>query len=279
MAEVAVELEVIRFGRIKMPHDYVVRPPGRRLSRWLTGFRPGVDAFDGSCLAFVVRHPAVGVILVDTGLHPGAYGRVAADFGFPTGWMFRGLEPIGTPFDQALRQRGVDPAAVEQVVMTHLHVDHTSGIRLLPRAEFILAKAEWAAACRRTARLKGYNPDHLPDAGRTRLVDLEHQGVPHGPLTHTVDLLGDGTMRLAWTPGHTPGHLSVVVRTRDRGEVLLVGDAAYTEGNIRRQALPLITVDDTQARRSLAQLNAYADAHPSTLLVPSHDPTAWHQLT
>lgn len=60
-----------------------------------------------------------------------------------------------------------------------------------------------------------------------RLLDAEADGIAHGPLTHTIDLLGDKGVCLAWTPGHPAGHLSVL-RTDNLGEVLLVGDAAYT---------------------------------------------------
>ncbi|GAC1318455.1 MAG: hypothetical protein NVSMB25_07900 [Thermoleophilaceae bacterium] len=56
--------------------------------------------------------------------------------------LFRGLRPAEAPYDEQLRALSIDPADVERVIMTHLHVDHTSGMRLLPRAEFTCARAE-----------------------------------------------------------------------------------------------------------------------------------------
>jgi N-acyl homoserine lactone hydrolase len=92
-----------------------------------------------------------------------------------------------------------------------------------------------------------------------------------------VDLLGDGSVRLVSTPGHTKGHMSVLVRT-GAGEALLAGDAAYTLRNVREQALPLLTADAGRHRRSLAELKAFMDARPGAPLVPSHDPEAYRAL-
>ena len=274
----AVTLDVIHVARIPIPHGYVFRPAGRSLSRWWSGFRVGPDAVDCVCLAFVIGHPTAGAILVDTGLHPDAH-RSLSDLGWPMRLMFRALEPIGAPFDRQLRSLGIVPDAVEHVVMTHLHVDHTGGMRLLPSARFTCTRAEWTAAQRRFAAGKGYAAHHLPDARRMRLIDPEADGTPHGAFTHTVDLLGDDTVRLLSTPGHTPGHLSVLVHTHEHGDVLLVGDAAYTRRNIDEDVLPLITDDDHASRTSMRQIREHVASAPRTLVVPSHDPTAWHQLS
>ena len=256
---IAVELQPIVTGHLVLPERYAFRTLGNPLAR-----------LKAVCLAFVLRHPAAGVVLVDTGFHPDAGDDRRKDFGPAMSAMFASLKP--QPFDRQLRDAGVDPAAVERVVMTHLHVDHTSGMRLLGRARFSIARAEWAAVG--GGARKGYVRQHLPPASRIDLVDFDGA---HGPFGATADLLGDGSIRLLSTPGHTPGHLSVLVRTR-RGEVLLAGDAAYTRRNIREQVLPLLTTDAAAHRRSLAELKAFAEAHPEVPVLPSHDPDAHLEL-
>jgi N-acyl homoserine lactone hydrolase len=275
---VTVEVDVIHFASLPTPHDYVFRPDGRPLSRWWTGLRAGDDALDGPCLAFILRHPERGVTLIDTGLHPDAHASVASDFGWPMRALFKGLRPVGPAFDEQLRDRGVDPDAIERVIMTHLHVDHTSGMRLLPNARFICTPEEWAATRRRDSALKGYVAHHLPDEHRVNLVDLTASGSPEGPFALTHDLFGDGSVRLVFTPGHTPGHLSVLVSTHDLGDVLLAGDAAYTLRSIQEERLPLLTDDDTRSRATLRQLRDYQAAHPAAVVVPTHDPEAWRRL-
>jgi N-acyl homoserine lactone hydrolase len=270
-----VKVDVIVTGELPIPPGYVYREGGNRALQVAAALRPGRGQLPSQCLAFVVHHPDAGPILVDTGFHPQAAEDLRADFGPLMALVFRSLRPTGS-FDAQLRALGVAPAAVTRVVMTHLHVDHTSGMRLLPNAEFICAREEWAAATQPRASRAGYIGHHLPDQGRMRLVDFRAQGEPHGPFDFTIDLLGDGSLRLVSTPGHTRGHLSVLVGAEQ--PVLLVGDAAYTLRSIEEQRLPLFSADESAARRSLERLKAYADAEPRATLVPTHDPEAWRAL-
>jgi glyoxylase-like metal-dependent hydrolase (beta-lactamase superfamily II) len=266
---------VIRAAEVAMPSAYAFRRPG---PRWRSLLPSGEKPLRAPCLAFALQHPDAGVILVDTGLHPDAHADLRADFGLGMSLLFRGLRPVGPPFHQALSEHGIDPTAVPRVIMTHLHVDHTGGMRLLPHARFTVTRPEWAAAQAPRAALAGYVARHLPPAGRVELVDPA-QWEPWGPFTRTCDWLGDGSIRLISTPGHTPGHLSVLVRIDSEREVLLVGDAAYTRRSIGEGLLPLRTADDAASRRSLAELRQFAQTHPQALVVPTHDPEAWRELS
>ena len=277
-AATTVQVEVIRTGELRIPHAYAYRPAGNPLSRLAGLVRPAGEALRSPCLAFVLRHPEAGTILVDTGFHADAACDRRKDFGLAMSVMFRGLRASSEPFDEQLRRRGVDPAAVERVLMTHLHVDHTSGMRLLPNARFTVNRREWAAATGRGAAAKGFVAHHLPDESRVDLVDLDAEGRPHGPFGRTIDLLGDGSIRLVSTPGHTPGHTSLLLRASGGRPVLLVGDAAYTRRNVRAEILPLLTADDRAYRESLREIAAFAEREPDATLVPSHDPGAWREL-
>jgi N-acyl homoserine lactone hydrolase len=274
-----IELEVILTGEGPIPYGYVYRATGNRLNRVVAGIRPGGKMLFVPNLAFVVRHPSAGTLLIDTGLHPDAKGDLRRDFGLPMSVMFRQLRPASEPFDEQLRALDIDPDGVEPVIMTHLHVDHTSGMRLLPRAEFTCSGVEWSAAHTRLAASKGYVRHHLPAASRMRLLDFERDGKPYETFDKTIDLLGDGSVRLISTPGHTAGHLSVLLRLARGPRVLVVGDAAYTLRNIHEEILPMITADDGASKRSIREIKAFAEREPDVVLVPTHDPDAWQRLS
>jgi N-acyl homoserine lactone hydrolase len=112
------------------------------------------------------------VVLIDTGMHPDASRDLRRDFGLPMSLLFRSLKPAPDTFAEQLRGVGVAAEEVKQVVMTHLHVDHTSGMRLLPEATFVCTRAEWAAAQSRFPAAHGYVSRHLPKLVR------------RGPLPH-----------------------------------------------------------------------------------------------
>ena len=272
-----VALEVVRVGEVPMPHAYVYRPAGGLVTRLASLVRPDGDKLRAPLLWYAIRHPSAGTVLIDTGLHPDALRDLRSDYGLAMSLLFRGLRPASQSFEEQLRGLEISPEAVELVVMTHLHVDHTSGMRLLANAEFVCAREEWAAATGSSAGANGYVSGHLPPAERTRLVDFEAEGEAHGPFSRTIDLLGDGSVRLLSTPGHTRGHLSLLLRG-DGGEVLVIGDAVYTLRSLREELLPLRTAGDRKYMRSLREIKAYAEQHPEAVLVPTHDPDAWRAL-
>lgn len=218
-------------------------------------------------IAFLVEHPERGPILVDTGFDPIVREDPSANLGRVGARVFSGIE-ISRTVPEQLRERGIDPASVETIVMTHLHFDHASGMRLFPRAEFVVERRERAAL--KGGLLKGYVPGHVEGA-RLREVDLDSAPGAEG-FDHVLDLLGDGTLRLAFTPGHTDGHCSVLARTA-AGTVLLTGDAAYAKRSIEERWVPL-TVSGRVAdyRDSLDRLAAWTAANPDAPVICGHDP-------
>jgi glyoxylase-like metal-dependent hydrolase (beta-lactamase superfamily II) len=280
LGSAGVQVDVMLTAEVPTPRGYVYRAEGKnRPGQLLAALRPGGDALRSPCLAYAVRHPSAGTILIDTGMHRDASEHLRRDFGAPMSVLFRGLRPAAEPFDEQLARLSIEPSGVERVIMTHLHVDHTSGMRLLPKARFTCSREEWAATRGRFAAGKGYVRHHLPPAARMELVDFNGLGKPYETFAATIDLLGDGTVRLISTPGHTAGHLSVLLRLAGDRQVLVIGDAAYTLRNIREEILPMLTADDEACRRSMREIKAFARHDPQAILVPSHDPTAWHELT
>ncbi|HEV2998821.1 MAG TPA: MBL fold metallo-hydrolase, partial [Solirubrobacteraceae bacterium] len=100
---------------------------------------------------------------------------------------------------------------------------------------------------------------------------------PRGPFAQTLDLLGDGSVVLASTPGHSRGHLSVILRLRSR-EALIAGDAIYTLATLRDGERPWRSEDPAAFERSLRALQEYDREHPDALIVPGHDIAHWRTL-
>lgn len=229
--------------------------------------------------AFLIEHPSAGPVLVDTGIHSQATVRLRDNFGRVNAFFFRTLSMSPQQSVAAqLRELGIEPAEVELVVMTHLHVDHASAMAEFPSATFLCGAAEWRAATARFGEWSGYVSSQLPPASRVRTIDFGvSESGQHPPFERTLDLFGDGAITLLDTPGHSSGHISVLVRV-EGGEALLVGDAAYTLRSIREQILPWRTIDDETYRRSLGQLRAYAEQHPDAVVIPTHDEDGWDGL-
>lgn len=178
--------------------------------------------------AFLVEHEA-GLVLFDTG----QTARATEPGWFP-GWQpfFRLSRFELGPEDEVvpqLRRHGIDPADVATVVLSHLHTDHVGGIDAFAGSRVLVSELEWRRGTGLGGRIRGYLPQHWPPGLRPELVTPA--GPPVGPFPASHDLLGDGSLLLVPTPGHTPGHLGLVALAGDAGW-LLAGDMAHTAAEI-----------------------------------------------
>jgi N-acyl homoserine lactone hydrolase len=228
--------------------------------------------------AFLVEHPGAGLVLIDTGFHAAVAVDARQGMGRLGGLVFKDLQmDSAQAVPSQLRERGIDPADVGTVVLTHLHSDHASGISQFPDAKFVVSAVEWEAGAEGGVT-DGYIKRQFDHAFDYRLLDFESDAADSfASFGRSLDLFGDGSVRIVFTPGHTAGHCSVVLRLADR-DVLLTSDAAYTHQTIADTALPYRMADEHRFRRSLREIQLYISQHPDALVVPGHDMAAFRRL-
>ena len=276
-AGATVRVHPMRCGEVLLPPRAIDRPAGRlsqpramlgaRRSRW--GWVP--------VPVFLVEHPTAGPLLIDTGFHASVQDTARTSLGRRQAWVLPARQAAGESAPEQLRARGVEPAEIGVVVMTHLHNDHASGAVQFPQATFVVTSAEWDAACA-GGFPEGYRHAHYDHPFDWRTVDHDApEAVPHAGFERSLDLLGDGSVRLVSTPGHTLGHQSIVLRLRG-GELLLTGDAAYTRRTIDEQLVPIFFADVPLYERSLAQIGDYVKQRPNAVVIAGHDAARWPQL-
>ena len=167
-----------------------------------------------------------------------------------------------------LERLGLAPRDVRRVVLTHLHTDHAGGLHHLRHGEHVVTRAELAFASGAKGRVRGYVNGHWPTWFHPAGVEID--GPPFGPFAHSLPLTEAGDVVLLPTPGHTPGHASVAVRTEGR-VVFLAGDTSYTQQLMLDDAADGVTQDPATLRRTLGLIRALAASEP-TVYLPSHDP-------
>jgi N-acyl homoserine lactone hydrolase len=228
--------------------------------------------------AFLITHPTAGPILVDTAMHPGVSAKPAANLGRAIATFAKFRFPDGDLPTQ-LRARGHDPKSIKTVILTHLHFDHASGISEFPNSTFVLSRAEWEGATEGPRPLlEGYRRSHFDYLFDYRTIDFSRGGIEsYASFGRTFDLLGDGSIRLAFTPGHTAGHMCVIARLRDH-DFVIAGDAVYTADQLEGNNVPPRPHDEHQWQRSRRDLQRFARQFPQAVVVPSHDPQIWAGL-
>ena len=232
---------------------------------------------------FVIEHRD-GLVLFDTGADP----AIASDPNYissPIGQfllhrIFRMKIRPDDALDRKLQSLGLSAADVRIAVLSHLHFDHVGGIAHIPQAELMVSRDEWA-------QLAGPHPERewilrehieLPDA-RWRPFDLAKTDDPlFTAFGRCYDLMGDGSMILLPTPGHTQGSVSMLVRSAGWPPLLLIGDLAYRTDMLLTDRVPG-TGDPKRLRAAYAKVRALKEKLPDLVILPSHDPGTAHMLT
>jgi glyoxylase-like metal-dependent hydrolase (beta-lactamase superfamily II) len=206
---------------------------------------------------FAIEHPE-GWVLVDVGAHPelarDAQARLGAQAEFSDIVMAEGDDVVGK-----IAAVGIAPEDVRHVILTHLHFDHCGGLDLLPEATVHAQKKEFEFATNPPV----YQRDSYISADWAR---VEHWALHDGEH----DLFVDGSIRMIPTPGHTPGHQSVLVRLADR-TVILMGDAAYHPEKMAQRRLPSYLWNPDALISSWELLESLRDEYDAELVF-SHYP-------
>lgn len=245
-------------------------------SRHLCAALPNRRAFHPFSCA-ILDHATFGPVLFDTGLGSRTTELLTRRPLRLVARLARVVYADHYQLGTQLRALAIEPDAVQHVVMSHLHLDHTGGMRDLPAAVFHVTRAEHEYATHLTgvaALIKGFAADDYRDR-EFRFVDFRIEDQVW-PFEVGADLFGDGSVVLLPTPGHTAGHQSALVTLASGREVMLAGDAALVRQNFTIPAdQGLVTRgirwDHAETWRTMLKLRAFWKSRPECEIVCCHD--------
>ena len=214
--------------------------------------------------------------LFDTGYHPALRTALTG-----AARAYHRLVPWQAPLStaEALSSRGLDPATVEVVVLSHLHADHVAGLVDFPGARIRLTRTalDHLHALDPLTRLRqGYFPELLPADLEARLDPLP-EPPPARRLADSAAPLMEG-VDVVSLPGHAAGQVGLWVRPTEDRAALLVGDAVFSLGGLRAGVLPsrlfraVVFHDDAATRATHDRIRAWWEAAPDLRIIPAH---AW----
>ncbi len=153
-----------------------------------------------------------------------------------------------------LAEIGVRADQVSFVGISHYHFDHSGQAADFPRATLLVDRKDWDAIKARPDRAERFGP-WIGGGGKVE------------PLAYDHDVFGDGTVTMLTTPGHTPGHRSLLVRLKDSGPILLSGDAVHFAENWQKRGVPGFNTSRAESLASLDRLAQIARQLKARLII------------
>ena len=200
------------------------------ISRWSPGVNVGKSMdFVDNC--YLIHH-AQGWFLWDTGLAD-AIAAMPNGQAPPDPRMTHWRRP--KTLASQLEALGVKPADIKYMAVSHTHPDHVGNVEMFPQTMLLVQKAEY----------------EWPGANGAPRFKPEH---PATKLQGDHDVFGDGTITILSTPGHTPGHQSLLVKLPKTGALVLSGDAVHFKSNWENRGVPSGNTDKEQTVASMQRI-------------------------
>jgi N-acyl homoserine lactone hydrolase len=257
-----MKIHPLTTGAVRLKRSFLF--PGRGVRRQLDLFLPGPFSEPMPIHCWAIEHGG-RLLLVDSGETASARDIPFARFDVPSEQELPG----------AMASAGLSLADVSEVVLTHHHGDHVDGL-VHVRAPVRISDLEQrflATVMPRVMRRVLRQP--LPERFAPEPFSLD--GGPFGAFARSRALSDDGRIVAVHTPGHTPGHVSVICIDDDGRHVMLAGDATDTLEQLRARRADAVGPDPEVHVATLETILEHCSEH-STVYLPSHDPESAARL-
>ena len=255
-----MRIAAVTTGTVRLKHSFLFPKSGMR--RQLALFMPDEWSDPVPIHAWAIEHDG-RLIVVDTGETAHVNDVPFARF------------DIDKELPDAFADEGLDLAAADTVVLTHMHGDHMDGA-IHVNGPVLVHDDEWkfahSASSRFFAKLLRQPIPSGVDWQRFTLGDG-----PFGAFERSRRLTDDGRVIAVATPGHTPGHISVIAVDDDGNHVLIAGDASDTLEQLQSRRADAVGPKPAVTVATLERIHAHAREHP-TVYLPSHDPASVTRL-
>ena len=216
------------------------------IGRWSPGVNEGKSMdFVDNC--YLIKH-SQGWFLWDTGLADAIAdmpnGQAPSD---PRATHWKRPKKLAAQLDEL----GVKPSDIKAMAVSHTHPDHVGNVEMFPQVMLYVQKAE-------------YDWPNPLGVGRFK---PEH---PVAKLEGDKDVFGDGSITIVATPGHTPGHQSLLVKLPKTGALVLSGDAVHFKSNWDNRGVPANNTSHEQTKASMEKIAGILAKEKATLWI-NHD--------
>lgn len=234
-------------------------------SVWTPGKNVG-DSIEFSSTCWLMKHGSEW-LLWDAGVPEAAHND-------PKGWSTLPkliVYHLDKTLTDQLAEIGLKPADITYVAISHTHGDHIGNVGLFPNSTILMQGAE----------NRWINSPNGPNDNVNQLMALARQllGSPRNLqlIDGDMDVFSDGSVTLVSTPGHTPGHQSLLVHLKKSGFIILSGDVVHLDENFKNDVVPSLNTDKAESIASMERIRSLIATYHATLFI-NHDKKQTNQL-
>jgi glyoxylase-like metal-dependent hydrolase (beta-lactamase superfamily II) len=163
-----------------------------------------------------------------------------------------------------LAEIGLKPGNIGRVAISHTHGDHIGNVDLFPNSTVLMQRAEYSWI--HSPNGPNDNVSKLMALARKLLGAPKHLQLIDGD----TDVFGDGSVTLVSTPGHTPGHQSLLVHLRHSGFIMLSGDVVHLKENFEENIVPSLNTNKAESIASMKRVRRLIATYKATFFI-NHD--------
>jgi N-acyl homoserine lactone hydrolase len=239
-----------------LANDESVWTPGENVGRTIE--------FSSTC--WLIEHRKEW-LLWDTGVPEAALGD-------PRGWSTLPkliVYHLEKSLVAQLADIGLKVADIGTVAISHTHGDHIGNVSLFSNSTIVMQRAEY----------RWIHSPNGPNDNVNQLMALARKllGTPKNLklVEGDTDLFGDGSVTLVSTPGHTPGHQSLLVHLANSGFIILSGDVVHLQGNFEKNIVPSLNTSKAESLASMGKVRRLIDVYHAKLFI-NHDKSQSDEL-
>ncbi len=247
-AGVAEKLFRLDCGR-SLANDESVWTPGENIGRSIE--------FSSTC--WLIKHRGEW-LLWDAGVPEAAHND-------PRGWSTLPkliVYHLDKTLTDQLAEIGLKPGDISRVAISHTHGDHIGNVRLFPNSAILMQRAEYGWI--NSPNGSNDNVNQLMALARELLGTPKNLQLVDGD----TDVYGDGSVTLVSTPGHTPGHQSLLVHLKNSGFIILSGDVVHLEENFEKDRVPSLNTNKAESIASMEKIRQMITTYKAMLFI-NHD--------
>jgi N-acyl homoserine lactone hydrolase len=247
-AGVAEKLFRLDCGR-SLANDESVWTPGQNVGRSIE--------FSSTC--WLIKHGSEW-LLWDAGVPESTHNN-------PRGWSTLPkliVYHLDKTLTDQLAEIGLKPRDIARVAISHTHGDHIGNVGLFPDSTILMQRAEYS----------WINSPNGPNDNVNQLMALAREllGTPKNLqlVDGDFDVFDDGSVTLVSTPGHTPGHQSLLVHLKNSGFIILSGDVVHSEENFEKNIVPSLNTNEAESKASMEKIRQMIAMYKAMLFI-NHD--------